>query len=65
MGRFKARQVSPALRVGFDWLVLDTETEMVVRLNGVWLEYVTEDEAERLVAELNMIDFEAQDATLQ
>lgn len=42
--------------------MLDTETEMVVRLNGVWLEYLTEAEAERFVAELNKIDLEGQDA---
>ena len=65
MRRYKARQVSPAPRNGFDWLVLDTETEMLVRLNGVWLEYIAEAEAERLLVELNKIDFEAQGATLQ
>jgi hypothetical protein len=65
MGRYTARQVSSAPRNGFDWLVLDTETGMVAQLNGVWLEYVTEIEAEQLVAELNRIDFEAQDSTLQ
>ena len=65
MGRYKARQVSPAPRKGFDWIVLDTETEMVVRLNGVWLEYLTEAEAERFVVELNKIDFEGRDAARQ
>lgn len=56
MGRYRVDKLDSAPRPEYLWIVIDTETSKVAYINGTWLEYLTEVEAERLAADLNVLN---------
>ena len=44
----------------YSWLVLDVQANVVVRMNGVWLDMPTKAQAERFAQWLNRLDGEKQ-----
>ena len=65
MGRYRAHKLDSAPQPEYLWIVIDTETSKVAYLNGTWLEYLTEFEAERLAVELNRLNAERRASTVQ
>ena len=53
VGRFRALKITIARRSEISWLVLDTRTEKIARLEGELLCALTEERARELVSDLN------------
>jgi hypothetical protein len=56
MSRYRIKTVDASFDREFPWVVFDSETGMVARINGTWLEFLSEFEAERLAIELNQVE---------
>jgi len=56
MERYRVHKLDSAPQPEYLWIVIDTETSKVARINGTWLEHLTEFEAERLAADLNKLN---------
>jgi hypothetical protein len=56
MGRYAVFEIECEPDTESRWLVLDTQTQFVVRLNGVWLEMLPRDRAEQMAEWLNWLD---------
>lgn len=56
MKRYQVYEIETTAQHERYWLVLDSETNRVVRINGTWLEMLLKEEADRLVEWLNCVD---------
>ena len=56
MSRYQVFQYESVRDMQRSWLILDTESHFIARLNGLWLESMTKTDADHMAVLLNWVD---------